>query len=197
MASEPFEKLVSDMARQARLLWMLMASSIAIYGGVLFFLLEKGMNNEAPPPETLQAIGLALTAAAASAGVASIVLPRILMAPKRLCARMPDPAPDEIVLPRKGRREVIDLRALAPLERKVAYVLKKDAFAAGLIGIALAESVALMGLVLGVLSREILAATPFLFVGGALVMARMPKLEALARELLREAEGQPGKPPPA
>ncbi|TAK29432.1 MAG: hypothetical protein EPO40_10495 [Myxococcaceae bacterium] len=164
-----------------RILWLALLTSNFLYVGVLFYLRANRGGQSLPAIDPTLAPAFAVVALGVSA--ASLLLPR------RLYASFAASAPIEI---RDGVKEdpmgaLQGFRRPAPSERlfadadaarRAALLRNQSPF---IVGMALAESVSLLGFVLGFLGAGEAIFLPFFAVGIALQATRFPTMVAIER----------------
>ncbi|MCC6217141.1 MAG: hypothetical protein IT376_19940 [Polyangiaceae bacterium] len=161
-----------------RILWAAMFASTLFYPAVPF-LIERGE----PPPDAVLLIGLA--GAAVASAMASVVVPGILRASALARADLATrEAPGQVAgagnpfLGEAPRRAFVDPRAAMT----AAFTSYQVAF---LVGCALSETPALIGIVVASLGYSPLLAIPFCVASAALIAVRFPTLERVLAHVER------------
>lgn len=147
------------------ILWAALVASVFIYGGVLFVVTGSAAAAGTPAPEPVLLYALAGSAVVTAS--ASIFLPRMLLA--QAVRRTPRPTPGA---PRPAGDPAWG-----------AYVTSF------ILGMALAESVAVFGFVLGFLRFPPAEVVPFFAVSLGLMLTRFPGTERVREELENARRG--------
>lgn len=173
------EQQVKSLQRTALILYGALFMSLLVYVFIAFNVLGS---MEGGAPEDIATIKLALTAAAIAVGGASVLLPRVLLSESRVRAIM-SAAPD---LQRLATHPngVVDQARLHALQAEDPSTLKLLTLAQRwmptlILGMALAEAVAVFGLVLTILSHDAMQIVPFAAAAAVLMASHFPRLPAL------------------
>jgi hypothetical protein len=161
MESEAYRLSFARAAFLPRFLRFAFAVSIALYGVIVFTVVQSRENT----PETLIVVGV-LASVAALMALASIFVRRVAFSDSRLSQFMAQPV------------QHADAAGLSPLETRLLQLLVW-ALAPWLISLVLAESVAVFGLVLSFISGDRNAAVPFLLLALVLILLCTPPADSL------------------
>ena len=160
------------------ILWFAMTASVVIYVGVCFAI------TQGQEPWPIEATVLyVMIAAACSTGAASWIVPGLMLSNERIRKHMRGDVDLEEMATNPQTRKLDEdrlarLRELSDLDKRLAG-LPAMYFAPFIVGIALAESVAIFGLVLTFLSKDMTYIVPFAIAAIALMLLRYPRLEPL------------------
>jgi hypothetical protein len=164
-----------------RILWISLLASNALYLGVLFYLRAARGGQPFPPIDPALAPAFAVVALGVSA--ASVLLPRRLYAaftPSAPVETREDVKDDPLGAMQGFRRPAPSERVFVDADAARRIALQRNA-TPFIVGMALAESVSLLGFVLGFLGAGEAIFLPFFAVGVALQAARFPTMAAIER----------------
>lgn len=153
--------------RVMRILWAALLASPAMFLLVGYVVTAERQEQLTPEPFLLPVLGLAALGSAA----ASVVIPMVLLKPALLALRLPTtdaPSAGPSGGRRRPRRFVDATAALSGL--------LTAAQAPFIVGLAMAESVALLGFVLWFLGFAFVYVAPFFAVSWALLLSKFPRL---------------------
>ena len=137
------------------ILWLALLASVGIYAVIAFSVIP---GSEAAPPDDADTMTIIFGVVAMSTASASMVLPKVLLSDDKLKAHLQNEA---------GSAEE-RLESIGALY-----------FPAWLIGVALAESVAIFGLVLAFVMDDPRFMVPFAVVAALLIVVKRPNLAAV------------------
>ena len=165
-----------------KVLWAAMSSSVPMFAVVLATMGKLAMTDDAAKP-----VGVALAAASLFAAVLSVMMPRLQFRQALAQARFElKDVPDERAMP-THRDDGPTVKAFAHPQAALrrATALFQTPF---ILSMALAESIAAMGLVVGMQGFGLLGAAPFFVVALVLFGVHFPR-EATVVRALREVYG--------
>lgn len=177
---------VRSMQKTALMIYLALFASLAIYVVVAFVV----MDGDAQIESVAEPLPMALGFAAFCSGTASILVPRLLRSDAML-RRVLDAAPnlERLATGADGRTDPDRLRALQSLDDSSLRLLaiSQRWMPTQILGCALAESVAICGLVLALITHQPKQIVPFAIAAAGLMANHFPRLPALiahARELM-------------
>lgn len=177
---------VRSVQQKALLIYCALFASLAIYVVVAFLV----MDGAATPGSAGENLRIPLTLAAISTGGASILLPRFLRSDAML-RRVLDAQPNlaRLATNTDGRTDPDRLRALQTFDDASLRLMAiaQRWMPMQILGCALAESVAIFGLVLALITQQPTQIVPFAIAAAILMGSHFPRLPALiahASELL-------------
>lgn len=155
--------------RVPRVLWFSLLVASLLYPCILWLVRSRGL----PPPPPPSVLAPALSGAALAAGVMSFVLPRVQLASALapFASRVEQQAG---AAPWPGYRSKVEGERVLRLADADRRALAKAYQTSLVIALALSESVALLGFVLGFLGFPAAAAAPLSVAGTLLIAARFP-----------------------
>lgn len=163
-----------DKLKVMRILWVALLSSPALFLVVGYLVVQERQEVLTPEPLLLPV----LAATALGSAMASVLLPRVLLRPALLGLRLPltdAPAPG----PSRGRRRTRRFTDSSSARSKLLATVQTHF----ILGMALAESVALQGFVLWFLGFPFIYAAPFFAVSWGLMLVKFPRLPHYEQEL--------------
>lgn len=171
----------SPALRTQRILWIALLTSNALYLGVLFYL--RAARGGPPLAPIDPALAPAFAAVALGVSAASVLLPRRIYATVAASAPVEtreDVKDDPLGAMQGFRRPAPSERVFADADAARRLALQRNA-TPFILGMALAESVSLLGFVLGFLGAGEATFLPFFAVGIALQASRFPTMAAIER----------------
>ncbi len=159
--------------KTVRILWFALITTVVLYDFLLIYMRKTDEHVREVPPHLAEI----LSAIALGVGVTSIVFPRKVFADN--VRRM------EIAVAEEPGEAIGGFRESAPVRRVVAKPAEavSSAFAPfqtpWLLGMALCESIALFGLVLGYLGENMLVASAFFLVALVLMASKYPRVSTI------------------
>jgi hypothetical protein len=192
MRSRELEEVIRPAARVTTMMWVALMASVVMYVVVAQVAIGS-MEHELPPMG--QEVILALIAVAAVCAVLSLVLPGKLLSDARLRERMEgegfDPA-QYLKNPQTGavdQARVAKVRELPALEQRLA-TLPPLYFTPWLMGMIMAETVAIVGFALAFLTQDVEWMFLFAVVSLVLLALRRPSFDALFDRATRLARSR-------
>ncbi|MFH1022070.1 MAG: hypothetical protein V1809_01615 [Planctomycetota bacterium] len=170
--SPEFDKFVAEKKRVLIILWLAFLAAPFAYIGIAFFLMK-----EHPPVD--QKFLVVLGAMSVFSGIGSLVIPWVLFSENRLRAWLrKDPGESAV----RCAPFLSDMQSLAPAEQRVALLLARYQMGF-MFTMALAEGVAIYGLVAVVIGASRMAYLFFGIPSILLVAAQRPQVDRLLENL--------------
>jgi hypothetical protein len=189
MRSRELEEIMRPAVKTATRLWVLMLASVGSLVAAAHVAVGRAEGERTPMGEEVM---LALLAGAAVCAVLSLVLPGKLLSDERIRERMQAESFDlaqYLKNPQTGEVDharVAKVSRLPPLEQRLA-TLPGLYFTPWILGMAMAHSVAAVGLVLAMLMQDVQWVWPFGAVAIVLLALRRPRFDGLFERATRLA----------
>jgi hypothetical protein len=184
MRSKDFEDALRPRRRVMTIIWGALLASVAIYVVVAY------MASPEAAGEVPEAMILGVTAAALAAGAASLFVPSRLLPEATLREHMQAESLDltrHALNPQTGKVDPAQLARLQKLSEEEQRLVTATTFylTPWIVGAALAEAVAIFGLVLAFVTGEPGAALPFAGAAAALLAIKRPRFDSFFLRLQR------------
>lgn len=179
MRSKTFNQRVKPTQFIMTILWAALLASVFIYIVVGFFI-----TGDREPTELDGTLVVIMAVCALGAGGASFILPQMMFSPERIRKHMRETEPDLEALAKDPQTQQVDedklesLKTLSEVEQRLVG-LPALYFAPFILGLALAESVAIFGLMLTFMGGDMTYMLPFCGAAIVLMIMRYPRLDPI------------------
>ena len=182
MQSLELREILQPQFLTERVIWWAFNGSLVCYGAVLYIMAQKPGSDLMADPALLEQI---FSVIALGVAIGSYMYRRQVFSPERLQKFLfGELSPQEFT----PNPKVVDselqakLEALSQSEQRLVHIAKY-LLSRNILGLALHESIGILGLVLGLLSQNVLSFVPFAVVALGLNMLAFPRTEQMIQQL--------------